>query len=346
MDESAHRTVKFPKVAPVKSAPPPPGAVAPDAPEPAAHRPSRPSADPEWYEDESGLQRNTPIVGADPADLSSPDRPLLKVLVGLNAGQVFTLDRAETVVGCARDADIRIEDAGVSRKHARISLTEGGRYVIEDLGSTNGVFVNKRLVDRAVLADGDRVQLGPAHVLQFAMVAADEEVLARNLYDGSTRDALTRLYNRRYASERLAMEVAYAHRHGTLLSLLFLDVDHFKRVNDTFGHVAGDAVLCVIAAQAQKAIRSEDVLARYGGEEFVVLVRGIDAKSVGVIAGRIRRGIERLSIPWASQIIKTTVSIGVASLADCEPNATAEALVTLADERLYRAKESGRNRVC
>jgi len=170
--------------------------------------------------------------------------------------------------------------------------------------------------------------------------------LAHKLYEGSTRDALTGLYNRKYAGERLAAEVAYAHRHGTLLSLVLFDLDYFKRVNDSFGHLAGDGVLRVVAGQVQKTIRAEDVLARYGGEEFVVLVRGIEHKSVGVLAERIRKGVERLEIPWESRNLKTTVSIGVASLSECGPKAAAEALVALADERLYQAKAGGRNRVC
>jgi two-component system cell cycle response regulator len=101
-----------------------------------------------------------------------------------------------------------------------------------------------------------------------------------------------------------------------------------------------------VAAQVQKAIRTEDVLARYGGEEFVMLVRGIEPKSVGVLANRVRSGVERLSIPWESRTIRTTVSVGVASLSECGPKATVEGLVALADERLYQAKTGGRNRVC
>jgi diguanylate cyclase (GGDEF)-like protein len=98
--------------------------------------------------------------------------------------------------------------------------------------------------------------------------------------------------------------------------------------------------------QAEKSIRCEDVLARYGGEEFVVLVRGVDYKGVRALAERVRRNVERLSIPWESRAIKTTVSVGVAALSQCDPQATGEALVALADKRLYEAKAGGRNRVC
>jgi len=304
--------------------------------------PPGPSTAPDWYDADVPTQRGTDTFLAAPAVALSPDRPLLQVLVGLNAGQVFTLDRDETVIGRDREADVYLDDVGISRRHARI-VRDGERYVLEDLGSTNGILMNGRSVALVDLADGDRVQLGSKVVLRFALIAADEEALARKLYDGSTRDALTRAYNRKYVGERLTSEVAYARRHETALGLVMFDLDHFKRVNDTFGHLAGDVVLRVVAAQAEKSIRTEDVLARYGGEEFVVLVRGIDRESVGVVAERIRRNVERLSIPWESRTIRTTVSVGVASLSDCEPKATPEVLVALADKRLYEAKASGRN---
>jgi len=335
MTKDRHTTKEFPKVVPIPTPlPSPPGGPAP-----------HPSVLPDGYDDERPTQPGAPAV-ATPVAASSLDRPLLVVLVGLNAGQVFTLDRDETLIGRGRDAHVSVDDVGISRRHARIVREDARRFVLEDLGSTNGVFVNGHKVGRVELASGDRVQLGPAAVLRFRLIAADEEALARKLYEGSTRDALTGLYNRRYANERLTTEVAYAHRHGTPLSIVLFDLDRFKRVNDTFGHQAGDGVLRVVAAQVRKAIRAEDVLARYGGEEFVVLVRGIEPKSVRLLADRVRTWVERLEIPWEAQTLKTTVSVGIASLSDCGPKATVEALVALADERLYEAKEGGRNRVC
>ena len=306
---------------------------------------SPPSTAPEWYRDEAPTQRPTETMTAAPDTASFPDRPLLKVLVGRNAGQVFTLDRDETVIGRGREADVHLDEAGISRRHARIVRTEG-RYVLEDLESTNGLHIDGRRVARADLANGDRIQLGPTLVLCFVLVAADEEALARRLYDGSTRDALTRSFNRKYVSEVLTADVNYAQTHGSSLSVVMFDLDHFKGVNDTFGHQAGDAVLRVVAGQAEKSIRSEDVLARYGGEEFVVLVRGVERKAVRALAERIRRNVERLTIPWESRTIKTTVSVGIAALSECEPKATGEMLVALTDKRLYEAKASGRNRVC
>ena len=314
-------------------------------PVPISEAPSRPSTVPEWFDDDRPTQRHAHLAATGHEVTAPSTRPMVTVLAGLDEGQVFTLDRAESLIGRGRDVHVGVNDIGVSRRHARIVRIAGPRYVLEDLGSKNGVFVNGREVDTAELADGDRLQVGPTLVLRFSFAAVDEEALAYKLYEGSTRDGLTRLFNRKYADERLPTEVAYARRHKGHFSLVLFDLDHFKAVNDTFGHPAGDGVLRVVAAQVRKALRVEDVLARYGGEEFVVLVRGLDLEGVGKLANRVRKGIERLSIPWELQTIRPTVSVGVASLSECtEP--TVQALVALADLRLYQAKTAGRNRVC
>jgi len=220
-----------------------------------------------------------------------------------------------------------------------------GKFYVEDLGSTNGTFVGGRRVERAELRAGDRVQIGPNVVVRFAILDEAGEQLAHQLYEASTKDALTKVYNRKYLVERLAAEVAYAHRHKTPLSLVLFDLDHFKKVNDTHGHLAGDVVLRVVAAQVQRTIRTEDVLARYGGEEFVILVRGILHPAVTHFGERVRRAVERLSIPWEQLQIKATISVGVASLSECDDKATGDTLLHKSDERLYLAKSGGRNRV-
>jgi two-component system, cell cycle response regulator len=341
--EDPRTTLKFEKVVPRETPFPTPFR---DPSEPLRAPSARPNLVSSWPDDDRPTHRDMSVAVSAPTTASAPNRALLTILVGLNAGQVFPLDTNELVLGRGRDANVSIDDVGISRKHARVVRTDERRHILEDLGSANGVFVNGRRVQRADLANGDRVQLGPTVVLRFSVIAADEEALARKLYEGSTRDAMTGLYNRKYAGERLAAEVAYAHRHKTLLSLVLFDLDHFKLINDSFGHPAGDVVLRVVAAQVRKAVRTEDVVARYGGEEFVVLVRGIEHVRVGVLADRIRGCVQRLAIPWESQTLKVTVSVGVASLSECGLTANMEPLVALADERLYRAKAGGRNCVC
>jgi two-component system cell cycle response regulator len=289
--------------------------------------------------------RGNILLSSAPTDApQSGLRTVLTMVNGLNAGQVFTVERGETTIGRGRDADVRIDDVGISRIHARVVRTEDGRHLLEDLQSTNGVFVNAQRIERVVLASGDRVQIGPAIVLRYALVDAEEAALARQLYETSTRDPLTSVYNRRYLTERLTAEVAYAHRHQTRLSVILIDLDHFKRVNDDHGHLAGDAVLRGVSEAIGRQTRTEDVLARYGGEEFVVIVRGIEHKNVAVFAERLRRAVELLETPWKPSPLRVTVSLGVASLDECEKKAPVDALLSLADERLYRSKDEGRNR--
>jgi two-component system cell cycle response regulator len=303
-----------------------------------------------WLGEETSLTRATEKTHAAPAQVIH-DRATLTVITGINAGQVFALDRLEHVLGRGTEADFWIEDPAISRKHARIARRLDGRFYLEDLGSTNGSFVGGRKVEgRSDLQNADLVQIGPNLMLRFAITDDAEEELQRRLYESSTRDALTRAFNRKYLNERLLAEIAHARRHKTELALLMLDLDRFKSINDQHGHLAGDMVLRVVAAHVQRLIRIEDVLARYGGEEFVILIRSTPVHSAGKLAERVRAMVERLQINTPSggapKLLSVTVSIGVASLTELSPEAGATELVATADARLYRAKVDGRNRVC
>ncbi len=278
------------------------------------------------------------------------DRPVLSVVGGLNAGQVFPLTRTETVIGRGTDAHVRLVDAGVSREHARVLISEDGAVVVEDLGSTNGTYVGGERIKQRTLRPHDRIQIGPQVVLWFQVMSQEEEALSRQLYDSSTRDHLTRLYNRKYLAERLATEVAYAIRHRTRVGLIIFDLDHFKRVNDEHGHLGGDEVLKAVAARVQRVIRTEDVLARYGGEEFVIIARGIEHENLARFGERVRVLVEALEVTWPSaegKKLRVTISAGVASL-NPDPRGeprTTDGLLSAADARLYEAKRAGRNRV-
>jgi two-component system, cell cycle response regulator len=271
-------------------------------------------------------------------------RPVVTVLTGLNAGQVLTIDEEEITIGRGIETNLCIDDPGVSRKHARIILRETG-YWVEDLASTNGTFVRGKRVERSMLLSGDRIQLGPSLVLSFALVDGVEESLRHRLYEASTRDSLTQAYNRQFFVERAQSEIAHARRHDAELSALMLDIDHFKNLNDTFGHHAGDLVLRVVAAQVMRYIRTDDLLARYGGEEFVILSRATGSDQATRLAERVRLSIERLPIRLQEKSLRVTVSIGVAALAELSEKEGTDDLLKLADCRLYAAKRSGRNRV-
>jgi diguanylate cyclase (GGDEF)-like protein len=307
-----------------------------------------PEPPPEWPEEEASTRNTDAAIALPPiTPRAQHTQATLTIVSGPSTGRVFSI-AGVTVLGRGREADIRLDDAGASRAHARITPTDGNTYMLEHLGSLNGTFLDGRRIDRAELRSGDRIHIGPNIVITFAIQDAQAGKLANQLYESAVRDPLTRAYNRRYLVERLASEIAYAQRHRTPFGVILLDLDHFKRVNDTYGHLAGDDVLRDVAALVQRLIRAEDVFARFGGEEFVVLVRGIEHVNVGRFAERIRTAVENLEIAAAhgQVIIKVSISAGYASLGELRPSdAAAESILRLADERLYRSKEGGRNRV-
>jgi diguanylate cyclase (GGDEF)-like protein len=158
------------------------------------------------------------------------------------------------------------------------------------------------------------------------------------------RDSLTKLFNKRYFLDRLDAELKFAQRHRTAVSLLLLDLDHFKKVNDTLGHLAGDAVLATIAAALSKAVRNEDVVARYGGEEMAIILRAISIEPAMAMAERMRKVVEAAAIPFDGKDLRVTVSVGVAEYPNT-PATQIDELIEAADKALYRAKDGGRNRV-
>jgi diguanylate cyclase (GGDEF)-like protein len=164
--------------------------------------------------------------------------------------------------------------------------------------------------------------------------------MAQELYETSVRDHLTNVHNRRYFSQRLDKEISFAARHGVPVSVLILDVDHFKLINDLRGHAAGDAVLIRLAAVLSSSLRSEDLVARYGGEEFVVLLRGTPLQGACVAAERLRQAVESHPFAFAGNTLTVTVSIGCATATGAQ---SSEELLQAADRCLYEAKRSGRN---
>src|ERR1700722_13847910 len=273
---------------------------------------------------------------------SRRDRAYLIVLAGENLGQMFPIRDSETVIGRTADASVRLKDDGVSRKHAKI-IHKDGEVSVEDLKSANGTLVNGQRVECAALKDGDKIQVGSTTILKFTYADRLEEAFQQKMYEAALHDGLTRAYTKRYFLDRLPTEVAYARRHATPLSLLMLDVDHFKVVNDTHGHPAGDYVLVMLSQLVATALRTEDIFARYGGEEFLVLCRGVTLDNAALLAERLRGRIAAAAFEYQAKDIPVTISIGVASYFD-QPNAETQ-LIAHADAALYQAKRAGRNRV-
>ena len=269
-------------------------------------------------------------------------RPYLIVLVGSNVGEMYRIEATEAVLGRSPTAQVRFNDDGVSRLHARV-LEAAGSIVIEDLKSANGTIVNGDRVQRHRLKDGDKIQLGPNIILKFTYHDELDESFQRQMYDAALRDGPTKAFNKKYFLSRLETELAYARRHKTALSLVMLDVDHFKRVNDTFGHPAGDTVLVSLAGIVFRTIRTEDVFARYGGEEFAVICRGVARDNACVLAERLRSICELTSFEHEGKRMPVTISLGVAGYPEFGAETSLQ-LVAAADEALYKSKNAGRNR--
>jgi diguanylate cyclase (GGDEF)-like protein len=274
------------------------------------------------------------------------ERPVSKeaclvVIYGLDLGRKYNLDRQTIVIGRSSKADIQIDQEAVSRNHCKI-INSGKAILLRDLGSTNGTYVNDELVDEYVLRDGDFIKIGRC-IFKFLTGNNIENAYHEEIYRLTTIDGLTQVFNKRYFMETLEREMGRAQRYRRDLSLIMFDIDHFKKINDTYGHLAGDHVLKQLASVIKTRIRREDILSRYGGEEFAIILPEIDTHNSTQFAEKIRALIEKAVFRFEDTDIPVTISVGVASVA---PDVhEAQEFIRRADAKLYEAKEQGRNRV-
>jgi diguanylate cyclase (GGDEF)-like protein len=280
--------------------------------------------------------------------LTSSDAPgkaqaaTLFVISGPGTGKQLNLGASSAVAGRQASCELYIESPSVSRQHARFDF-DGSAFVVQDLASKNGTFVNGDRVSQHRLADGDLVKLGKA-VLKFVQGTSAEARYLASLSEIATTDPLTGVANRRRFDEALDSEIGKADAKAACFALILIDVDHFKGVNDQYGHLTGDRVLQVVGSVLREQIRDSDFVARVGGEEFAVLCSGTSERGARILAERIRVAIETAVVVVEDRRVCVTASLGVAvreggSLLD------AKQLYQLADERLYAAKNGGRNRV-
>ncbi|MEO6953545.1 MAG: GGDEF domain-containing protein [Polyangia bacterium] len=277
-------------------------------------------------------------------------RVCLVQLTGASLGEVIVIDK-ELVIGRDPTDGLRLpHDRGASREHARIRVLEDGSALLVDMGSTNGTFVDGVRVKERLLVEGDKIRIGQTTVLKYARYDESELSMQRKLVDEALRDGMTRIFNRRYFMDRIEAELGFAERHKLPVALVLFDLDHFKQINDAYGHLAGDRILTEVAAICARTVRHEDVLARYGGEEFIVLLRAIPMDGAMRLAGRLRAAVELAQLCATFDPPRPlTISVGVALLRpeELHPLETAkERLVSAADAALYRAKRGGRNTVC
>ncbi len=320
---------------------------------PRISRPQGRSKIPSLMDDEEfESERPTFIDGMDRMSLPSPpvrstekNRPLLTVLTGPERGKVFQLPSTETTIGRSNDADVTIVDQSLSRVHARIRPSGEG-FMLIDGGSTNGTFVNEQRLSAPTWIDaGTRFRLGKRTIVTVNLHDELEESAALSVHGAALHDRLTGVYNRGVFDDRLASEMAFAKRHKSPLSVVLFDIDFFKKFNDEYGHLTGDAVLVAVGEQIAKTVRTEDILARYGGEEFAVIARETPVEKATVLGERIRRAIEKCQVAAEGRSLSVTASVGIATLSGAASDLSKEELIAEADRALYAAKEAGRNRV-
>jgi len=277
-----------------------------------------------------------------PAPLQTgPKNSSLVQIYGPNLGQRYIIDQPKISLGRDESNDIVLADENVSRHHAEIIM--GDEITLVDQESTNGSRVNDDEIRKAVLANGDLIQIG-SFILKYISSGNAEAIFHETIYNMTITDGLTEVANRRKLEEFLERELAGAIRHKRPLSVAVIDADHFKAVNDNFGHIAGDYVLRRIAHVIQGVIRKDELLARYGGEEFVIVMPESTLEQSSMLAEKVRKLIEETKFTFEEHTIPVTVSVGVAN--HYSKLQDVDAFIKAADEALYRAKETGRNRVC
>ncbi len=270
----------------------------------------------------------------------------LMIVRGTPQGHRFMLNATEMTIGRDPTVEISISDSKISRKHAVIRLAEEG-VTLTDLGSANGTEINGKPLnphETVVLQKNDTIALGGETRLEF-LPAGEVKTLDMGEFSSAVNtDGLTGIFNKRYLIQALENEFKRAKAMRTALSVIFVDLDHFKKVNDNFGHAAGDFVLKEFANLLKNTfVRPRDLFARYGGEEFVLLLSNTSGDAGMVIAEKIRAAIESNPFIFEGKRLPVTSSLGLAELS--EKYGTADDFLKAADASLYQSKQSGRNRV-
>jgi diguanylate cyclase (GGDEF)-like protein len=263
-------------------------------------------------------------------------------IYGANLGRKYEL--YDPVISVGRDPQntIMLDSDSVSRRHAIIELCDTGR-LLRDLDSTNGTYLNDIQIRAAVLSNGDLIKIGDT-IFKYLSGANVESLYHEEIYNMTIKDGLTQTANKRFLMDHLDKEFSRARRYARSLSVIMFDLDHFKDVNDRYGHLTGDYVLKELSLLMRRRIRKEELFARYGGEEFVIVLPE-SGKDVGIKFGEIvRKMVEEHQFEFEGQPIEVTISVGVGTMTP--QMATVSDLLKAADEKMYEAKGKGRNQVC
>jgi len=305
----------------------------PDAPEPTVVVPG-------WPDLETAMRKRLP---EDQEPL--PAEHVLVVYAGTHLGRVFPLTPGINVIGRSPGVDLPLPDDEVSRTHAWVTLrgAPGNEVVLEDKGSTNGTFLNDQLLTGpALMVPGDRISIGN-HVLKLVAMDPLERSFYAVLLDQTTRDPLTGLNNRRSTLEELQHRFDLSQRHNRPLAVIMCDLDHFKLINDTLGHGAGDLVLEEFGQRVKSNLRTTDLAGRIGGEEFLLILPETDMEGAQLLAERLRAATGEVPFELPPDSLRVTCSLGVAQRTGEDRDGGA--LMARADGALYAAKRAGRDQV-
>lgn len=289
-------------------------------------------------------------------DFKRPKRDLRPALVFLNGDLLavpIPLEREDVILGRALEAGVRINDKGVSRQHARISILQESKnsapgYLLTDLSSRSGTFLNGEKISQETLQHGDKITIG-THILRFELLDEIDREYQRQIRRLLAHDDLTGLLSSRSFFSELRRETTRALIEKRPFCVLMMDLDYFKIVNDTYGHLTGSKNLEEIGSCITQTLRTGDVAARFGGEEFAAFLLDAELPQALIAAERIRSIIEEneFSVVGQRKSVSThhiTISIGAASFPTDSQDPIE--LVDMADSALYKAKQLGRNRVC
>ena len=272
--------------------------------------------------------------------VAAEQQALLVVLSGSRLGHRTVLGDKHVEIGRGSTCELILDADSVSRRHARVERFGGGHKIV-DLGSTNGTYLNGTRIHDQILKDGDRLQIGKA-LLKYIAGGNIEGAYHEEIQRLARFDPLTGVFNKRHFEESLKLLLFSGRTEQKPISLIVFDLDHFKRINDTHGHMAGDAVLCEAATAVRETLNSEQLLGRVGGEEFAVACNGLGLPLAVELAERIRKAIGSRRYVFEGKDMPVTVSLGVAERA-VKGDESAESLFERADARLYEAKGAGRN---
>jgi diguanylate cyclase (GGDEF)-like protein len=273
----------------------------------------------------------------------SERKPALIIYDGDEIGGLHSLTADVTVIGRTAGCDIVIPESRVSRRHAIIRRMAAGSndFELVDLGSTNGTFVDGERVTQMVLQRGHKVAIG-GRILKFEVVDKTDIAYQSRIVQMIHLDELTGLLTKRSLFRALEMELIRTERYKHPLSVLMMDLDHFKKVNDTYGHLVGSHCLAEVGALIREATRVTDLNGRYGGEEFVSFLPETDTAAAMIVAERVRETMAGKTFQYHETAYQVRISIGIATYPS--HGMTVESLVQAADTALYRAKSTGRNR--